>query len=138
MKTRWLLTILGVVSLTGISASAHHSHPEFLLDQSATVAGDIETVEFKEPHVLISIRAADSTVYTAEWQGESWFRRRDLAYFRTAPKYRRKDYTPVTFVSLKIGDHVVITGRPHRDPAVHQLVNLTEVFRPRDRWRWRS
>ena len=138
MATRVLLAILATLALAGISASAHHSHPDFLLDQSASVTGDIERIEFKDPHVLITIRAADSTVYVAEWQGESWFRRVDLSYLRSDPKHRPKNYTPVTFVSLKVGDHIVITGCPPRDPAVHQLVHLTEVVRPRDGWRWRS
>jgi uncharacterized protein DUF6152 len=137
IMTRSFLTILSVVAATGVLA-AHHSHPDFLLDQSATITGEIERIEFKDPHVLITIRVADSTLFTAEWQGESWFRRRDLDYMRTTPKYRPKNYTPVTFGTLKIGDRVVIMGRPPRDPAVHQLVDLIEVFRPRDGWRWRT
>ena len=94
--TRWLLTILGAVTLTGISAAAHHSHPDFLLDQRATITGEIERIEFKDPHVLTTIRTADSTAYVAEWQGESWFRRADLSYFRSTPKSRPKNYTPVS------------------------------------------
>jgi hypothetical protein len=43
--TRWLLTVLGAVTLTGISTAAHHSHPDFLLDQSATITGEIERIE---------------------------------------------------------------------------------------------
>ena len=136
--TRWILAILGAVTLMGVPAVAHHSHPDFLLDQRATITGKIERIEFKDPHVLITIRTADSTVYVAEWQGESWFRRADLSYLRSDPKYRAKNYTPVTFVSLKVGDQVVITGCPPRDRAVHQLVDLREVFRPRDGWRWQS
>jgi hypothetical protein len=37
-------------------------------DQNVAVEGQIEGIQFKNPHVLITIRSVDSTIYTAEWK----------------------------------------------------------------------
>ena len=68
---RTVLAVVGVMVLAGISMAAHHSHPNFVLDQNVAIEGDVESVQFKNPHVLIKLKTADSTIYTAEWQGAS-------------------------------------------------------------------
>jgi len=45
---------VAVIVLLGTAVYAHHSHPDFLTDQDATVEGTIEGIEFKNPHVVSS------------------------------------------------------------------------------------
>jgi hypothetical protein len=108
-----------VVVLLGTVVYAHHSHPDFLLDQNVAVEGQIEGIQFKNPHVLITIRSVDSTIYTAEWN-----------------TVRALRATEVTNDTLKIGDHIIVIGCPPRDPAVHELVTLKQLRRLSDGWIW--
>jgi hypothetical protein len=116
---RAMLTILGTLALAGSQAFAHHSYNDFHLDRSKSIEGDLESVRFVSPHVVLTIRTADSTVYTATW--------------RSAAQVERAGVTRTT---LKIGDRLVVTGAPPRDPASHQLMPVWEIRRPRDGWRW--
>ena len=115
---RTLPAAIVILVLTGISARAHHSYPEFLLDQKVSVEGEIEELRYANPHVVLKIRTAEGVVYTAEWQAASW-----LEY-----------YAHVTLTTIRVGDHVIVSGAPSRDPASHELVRLKEVRRPRDGW----
>ena len=135
---RELFVLLGCVLLAGTSATAHHSHPAFLLDQVVSIEGDLVELKFANPHVLMKVRTAEGTVYTAEWQGKSWFENRDWESQHTDKRYDKRCFVSVTPQTLKIDDHVVVTGSPHRDPNMFELVVLEEVRRPRDGWRWRS
>jgi Family of unknown function (DUF6152) len=113
-----LPAVIVTLGLAGSSARAHHSHPNFLLDQKVSVEGEIEELRYANPHVVLKIRTAEGVVYTAEWQAASW-----LDY-----------HAHVTLTTFRVGDHVIVSGAPSRDPASHELVRLKEVRRPRDGW----
>src|SRR5438105_1932646 len=66
------VAIVILVLAGGSSVRAHHSHANFLLDQTVSVEGEIVEVRYANPHVVLKIRTADDVVYTAEWQGASW------------------------------------------------------------------
>ena len=108
-----------IVVVLGTAVHAHHSHSDFLLDHNATVSGQIESIQFRNPHVLVKIRTADSTLYTVEWESARSLRT-----------------TAVTLNTLKIGDQIVVIGCPPRDSVVHELVALKQVRRPSDGWVW--
>jgi hypothetical protein len=73
-----------------------------------TIEGEIvEAVRFVDPHVVLKLRTADSTVYTATWLGASAFRQGAGA---------------VTSTTLKVRDHIVVIGCPPRDPASQELI----------------
>jgi hypothetical protein len=108
---------------------AHHAHPDFALDRSARVEGTVVSVQFQNPHVLIRLRTADSTVYMAEWQG---------AQFLQSHPELVSERMPVRSTTLKIGDRVAIVGAPSRDIALRGLVNLKEVRRLDDGWVWQA
>jgi hypothetical protein len=110
-----------VLLLSGSSVRAHHSHPDFLLEQNVSVEGALEQLTYANPHVLLRIRTAKGVLYTAEWQAASW-----LQY-----------HAHVTLTTLRVGDRVVVIGSPSRDPASHELVLLKEVRRPRDGWTYK-
>ena len=118
MKHALPVGIVILVLAGGSSALAHHSHPDFLLDQQVSIEGDIVELKYANPHVLLKIRTADGVVYTAEWQAASW-----LLY-----------HAKVTLTTLRVLDHVIVSGAPSRDPESHELVRLKEVRRPIDGW----
>jgi len=70
---RHILAALAAVLSVAIPASlayAHHSHPYFYDEcRSITIEGQIESVEFKNPHTLIVVKLDDGTAYTVDWAG---------------------------------------------------------------------
>ena len=65
---RMIFAVLGILVLAASSARAHHGYANFFLDQRVSIEGDIEAVRFANPHIVLTIRAADGTVYTATWR----------------------------------------------------------------------
>jgi hypothetical protein len=115
------LAVLGVIVLAGSSARAHHGYADFYLDRTVSVEGEIEDIRFVNPHVVLKVRAADSTIYTATWRGPYQLARQG-----------------VTITTLKVGDHIVVGGCPPRDSTSHELMPLRTVRRPRDGWIWQA
>ena len=119
--TRTALAVVAVVFLAaGSIGHAHHSYAEFL-DENVSVEGSLEKVAFANPHTVLTLRGPDAALYTATWS----------AAFQL-------DRMGVSPSELHVGDVVVITGSPSRDPAAHQMARLREVRRPRDGWVWRA
>jgi len=114
--------VAGIVVLVGSSAAlAHHSYGSFFLDRTASVEGDIHQLRFQNPHVVIQVRTADSTIYTATWDAAD-----------------RVERSGVTRATLKIGDHVIVAGAPPRDPTSRELMPVWEIRRPSDGWVWKD
>ena len=121
---RTLLAVVGAAVLASSTAQAHHGYASFFDPKERTVAieGDVDSVHYANPHVVMKIRTADSRVYTVTWQASSWLER----------------YAGVTKSTLHVGDHLIIIGGPSRDPAVREVTRVREVRRPSDGWNWRS
>jgi hypothetical protein len=118
MTRRLCCAVLGILTLTG-SASAHHSYAAYDRDHPVTIEGELEQLLFVNPHVLLRIRTDDSTVYTCVWQG--------------IPGVNRLGVTEATF---KVGDHLIVSGAPARDPNVKELATLRGISRPTDHVSW--
>jgi hypothetical protein len=121
MRRATILAIVGSLVLAGSSVRAHHGYANFFLDQTLTVEGGLESIRYANPHVVLQIRTADSRLYTATW----------------GPVHQ-VERAGVTKTTLKIGDHVIVSGAPPRDPASHELMPVWEVRRPRDGWKWQG
>ena len=117
---RTAAAIIAVLVL-GSSARAHHGYANFFLDQRLSIEGEIEELRYGNPHVVMKIRTAESAVYTATWRSASQVER-----------------VGVTRSTLRVGDHVIVTGAPPRDPASHELMPVREIRRPRDGWIWKG
>ena len=117
MRRRLALVFVAVV-LAAASVSAHHSYAAYDREHPISIEGDIVQVAYENPHTILSIRTAD-VVYILEWGALSQLRR-----------------TNVAPGDLKVGDHVIVTGSPFRDPSTHKLSILTDIRRPADGWRW--
>lgn len=119
--TRSFPAVVAILVLAGISARAHHGHTDFLLNRTVTVEGTLEDLRYANPHVVLKIRTAEGVIYSAEWQAASW-----LQY-----------HAHVMLTTLRVGDQLIVSGAPSRDPASRELVRLKEVRRPRDGWTYR-
>jgi hypothetical protein len=118
---RTILAAIAILVLCGAVPRAHHGgyEKDFDVDHPISVEGDLEAFLFVNPHVVLKIRTADSTVYTAIWESAFSVKRYGL-----------------TSATLRAGDHVIVSGAPSRNPALRELALLREVRRPRDGWKW--
>ena len=66
------LAVILYVGPLASSAYAHHSHPFFYDEcKSITIEGQVERVEFKEPHTQIVLRLDDGMAYLVDWAPQS-------------------------------------------------------------------
>ncbi len=118
-RTVLAVAVIGVMVVVGsVAARAHHSYTNFG-DDLVSVEGTLEQVMFANPHVTLTIRAKDSSVYKAIWVAAFTLENRGMKA-----------------TDLKVGDAVVISGTPARDPKARELARIAEVRRLRDGWRW--
>jgi len=108
--------------LLGASASAHHSHPDFLENQRVMIEGTIEFLQYVNPHSRMEIRTANGISYAIELPG---------SYQLRLPGTNCAE--PIYSETLKIGDRIVVTGVPPMDPFRHELL-MRNLFRPSDGW----
>lgn len=111
--------VLVAMLLAGSSAMAHHSYGGYATDQKVSIEGRIENVLFANPHVILQVRTNDNLMYDIEWSAMSNLRRQGIQNS-----------------TLLVGDNIVVTGSPKKDPKEHRISLLTEVRRPKDGWEW--
>ena len=120
---RRLFLIAAVVALTASSSWAHHSFAAtYETGKSIKLEGAIVQFVYRNPHSFVHIDAPDADGVSQRWAVE-WGGTTQLAQAGV-----KRD-------SLKIGDKVVISGRPSRVPGEYRvlMVNLT---RPSDGFTW--
>ncbi len=105
--------------LVATSVAAHHSYSDFVLDRTVAVEGDLVRYTFANPHILLELKTGDARVYHAEWAAPNNVRRAGI----------EKD-------TLRVGDRLVVTGNPARDPEKLRLARLVDIRRPKDGWHW--
>jgi hypothetical protein len=110
-----------------VSASVvhgHHSYAGFYKPEERTVAieGALEEFQYANPHVILTIRTADSSLFTVTWQS-------------SLQLTRQANLTKETF---KVGDHLVVIAAPSRDPNSREVTMVREIRRPPDQWVWRA
>ena len=107
-----------MVVLTAATLGAHHSYAAFDREHPVAVEGDIDSLLFANPHVVVGLRTADGS-YKVEWGALNQMVRWNIT----------KD-------TLHVGDHVIVTAAPTHDPADRRLSVVSEIRRPLDGWRW--
>lgn len=100
------------------AAHAHHSYAAFDRCAPYTIEGEIDAVEWINPHITMSVKTS-ATTYRIEW-----FAVQQLPRFGLEAGV------------LKPGDRVSMTGSRNRDPQVNMLALLTQISRPSDGWTW--
>ena len=120
---RYVVLLAVAACLLAVRTDAHHSFAAtYLEDQSVTIEGELVQFLFRNPHsfVHLNVKEKDGMVvrYAVEWGGAG-----------------QLGGQGVTRETLKIGDHVVITGSPGRNPKDHR-VRMVTLHRPKDGFGW--
>jgi hypothetical protein len=121
---RYLVVLLAAAAcLAGAQAYAHHSFAAtYLEDKTVTIEGDLVQFLFRNPHswVHVNVKGKDGTVvrYAVEWGGTNQLGNQGV----------NRD-------TLKIGDHVVISGNPARNAKQNQVL-MRSLHRTRDGFGW--
>jgi hypothetical protein len=123
MKRYLVILVVAAAALMGTRANAHHSFAAtYLEDQTVTIEGDLVQFLFRNPHsfVHVSVTQKDGSMvrYAIEWGGAA-----------------QLGGQGVTRETLKLGDKLVISGNPGRNPADHR-VRMTTLRRPSDGLSW--
>jgi len=120
---RITLLIIAVASLAGTAAYAHHSYAA-TYDNGTEVKLEGKELQFvfRNPHSFVQIQAPDQKGaqqrWAVEWAGTS-----------------QLSNSGVTRESLKVGDDIVIVGRPSRVTGEYRLLMVT-LKRPLDGFSW--
>lgn len=110
-------SILALVLVGVASPAAAHHPPRFERCKSVAITGQIESVSWANPHVVLSIKSDDGTVYEAQWLNVQQLGRGGI----------QRD-------TLSVGDQVVITASTRDgDPAP---LLMSAIRRPSDGWQW--
>src|SRR4051812_4756002 len=112
---RRIVVTVTMLILGAVSASAHHGYGGFFdpTEHTVKIEGTLDNILYANPHVIMKIRAADSTVYTVTWQAASWVERQ----------------AAVTKDTFKVGDQLVIVGAASRDASSHEVSRVRQVRR---------
>jgi len=118
-----LVAAAAVVGSAATQAYAHHSFAAtYRESQTVTIEGELVQLDFRNPHsfVHIMVKEKDGSMvrYGVEWGGVGQLGQQG-----------------VTRDTLKIGDHVIITGAPGRNAADHR-VRMVTLRRPSDGFTW--
>lgn len=115
---------LGVgVAVTGFCLTtlslAHHSYAQFDRCTDVTIEGQIDQIEWANPHIVVMVLATDGIEYRVEWFDLGRLAREGLSTS-----------------DLSAGDRVSITGALHKDPELKVLTLLSSVTRLDSGWAW--
>ena len=113
-----LAALLGTM-LVGMPIQAHHGYSAFERENTVTIEGNIEEIKYMNPHSTLIVKTTDAQMYTVEWL--------------SLPQLRRAG---INYDTLRIGDHVVLSGAPARDPAVPKMSIVRNLKRTSDGWNW--
>jgi len=123
MKTRVLLALVGVMLLVSGAAYAHHSFAAtYNVNSEIRLEGELVQFAFRNPHSFVHIEAPDEYGDVQRWAVE-WSAAGNLAQ------------QGVERQTLRVGDKVVVTGRPSRTPGEFRVQMLT-LERPSDGFSW--
>jgi hypothetical protein len=123
VKAKLILLLGAAILLSSVAAYAHHSFAAtYFEDKTARIEGKIIQFLFRNPHSFVHVEAPDEAGATQKWMVE-W----GGAGLLTGQG--------VTRDTLKVGDPVVITGNPGRDPADHRL-RMVSLKRTTDGFGW--
>ncbi len=111
------ISALALLALAS-SAAAHHP-PRFDHCKLYTIEGDVQSVDWRNPHVKLSIKTAEGVNYDLVW--------RSIQQLTLAGV--QKD-------AVRVGDHVVVTGSKQSEDGDHVSLLLSEVHKAGDGVQW--
>jgi hypothetical protein len=124
MTRGWLGILMAIgLALTAPRADAHHFFGNtYLVDQTVTLEGELAQLVYRNPHSLVHLVVRDKqgreVRYAVEWAGAG-----------------QLEEQGVTSDTLKVGDHIVVTGSPGRFPKDRRL-RMATLHRPKDNFNY--
>jgi len=123
MKRLLVAAVVAWACVPGSQAYAHHSFAAtYIEDKAVTIEGELVQVLFRNPHsfVHLTVTEKDGTMvrYAVEWGGAA-----------------QLGGQGVTRETLKLGDRLIISGNPGRNPADHRG-RMISLRRPSDGFGW--
>jgi hypothetical protein len=120
---RIVLTIAIASLLTGTVVYAHHSYSAtYDVNREVKLEGKLVQFTYRNPHSFVTIQAPDdkgkAQRWAVEWAGTS-----------------QLGTAGIKQESLKVGDEIIIVGRPSRVPGELRLLMVT-LNRPSDGFSW--
>jgi hypothetical protein len=117
--SHWLAALAAMALVGAASSSAAHHPPRFERCQRFTFTGQLEQIEWKNPHVLLTVRTEDGSARQAGWLNVHQLKRAGI----------RAD-------TLRIGDRLHIEGGTRPKDASQEPILLSTIRRLDDGWEW--
>jgi hypothetical protein len=123
VKAKLIVLLVAGMLLMSVAAYAHHSFAAtYFEDKQVKIEGKIIQFLFRNPHSFVHVDAPDEggkmQKWMIEWGGAGLLQGQG-----------------VTRDTLKVGDPVIITGNPGRDPADHRM-RMVSLKRTTDGFGW--
>ena len=116
---RMFLLVIAAALLFATAAYAHHSYgATYDVSQEIKLEGKLVQFVYRNPHSFVHVQAPDKNGVSQRWAVE-WSGTAQLSN------------QGVTRESLKVGDEIIIVGRPSRVPGEYRLLMVT-LKRPLD------
>ena len=117
------MLVAAAVLLVGGASYAHHSYAStYDVRREVMLEGKLVQFVYRNPHTFVHVQAPDENGqmqrWAVEWAGTS-----------------QLDRSGVTRDTLKVGDQVVIVGRPSRVPSEYRVL-MVNLLRPSDGFTW--
>ena len=114
------LAIAGLIAT--VTVSAHHSFSAtYITNKELKIEGELVVFMFRNPHSFVQVMAPDDKGQMQRWSIE-WAPASQLS-------------ASIKHDTLKVGDHVIVTGNPGRTAEEHR-VRMRSILRPSDGWKW--
>jgi hypothetical protein len=122
MRTAGAVVVAAVLA-AGAGVEAHHSYgATYDVNRAVELQGKLVQFVFRNPHSFVHMQASDGAGGEQRWAVE-WAGTAQLGN------------AGVTRETLKVGDDIVIVGRPSRVPGEYRLL-MVRLVRPRDGFTW--
>jgi Family of unknown function (DUF6152) len=128
MKLKLLLVAGAFGLLAGVTPiTAHHSFAGAYLEDATPmkIEGTLKNFLVRNPHSFVTVE--DPTLKEADGTPVRW-----SIEWGAAGQLAQQGVKTGT---LKVGDHVIVTGSPGRSPEEHRL-RMRSITRPSDGWTW--
>src|SRR5688572_24968019 len=107
-----LSLVAAVVASVAAPVAAHHSYINSPFDvcQTRSIEGAIQEATWNGPHVWLTLKVDDATVYRVEWTGPAQLQNQGIKA-----------------ADLPVGARVAVTGSPHLSEKALSLVTEVRV-----------
>jgi hypothetical protein len=120
---RIVVLAIAAALLVGTAAYAHHSYgATYDVTKEVKLQGKLVQFVYRNPHAFVHVQVADPSGVMQRWAVE-WSGTTQLGA------------AGITHESLRVGDEIVITGRPSRVPGEYRALMVT-LKRPVDGFAW--